>query len=127
MTMVTVAPAGPPGPAAVTVATPDAGQTDGAVYRPVLLTVPNVADQPVAPAEVNCCVAPRSKVAVAGEMICAGIGTSVTAALAEPPGPVAVTVTVVEEGIVAGAVYKPVEDIVPAVVAQLVAPEEVNC
>jgi len=127
LTIVTVALAGPPGPAAVTVATPEAGQTDGAVYWPLPVTVPEVADQPVAPAEVNCCVVPRSRVAVVGEMTCAGMGTSVTAALAEPPGPTAVTVTVVEEGKDDGAVYKPEEEMVPAVAVQLVAPAEVNC
>lgn len=68
------------------------------------LTVPEVAVQLVAPDEVNCCVEPRSRLAVVGEMACGGSGTSVTAALAEPFGPVAVTVTAVDAGIVDGAV-----------------------
>jgi hypothetical protein len=38
-----------------------------------------------------------------------------------------VTVTAVEEGIVEGAVYKPVDDTVPAVAVQVVAPADVNC
>ena len=53
--------------------------------------------------------------------------TSVTVAVAEPPGPVAVTDAVVTAGIVAGAENRPDELIVPAVVLQLVAPVEVNC
>ena len=50
-----------------------------------------------------------------------------TVAFAEKPEPVAVTVTVGDEGILAGAMYSPVELIVPAVADQLVAPEAVNC
>ena len=100
---VTTALAEPPGPIAVTVAVPDAGRVAGAVYSPVELTVPAVAVQLVAPAEVNCCMVPRSRLTVAGEMVCGGMGCRVTTALAEPPGPVAVTVTVLEAGIAAGA------------------------
>ena len=37
---VTTALAGPPGPLAVTVSKPEEGHVLGAVYRPVLLTVP---------------------------------------------------------------------------------------
>ena len=44
-----------------------------------------------------------------------------------PPGPVAVTVTELDDGMVEGAEYKPVELTVPALAVQLVAPEEVNC
>jgi hypothetical protein len=51
----------------------------------------------------------------------------VTEAVAFPLGPVAVTVTDVLEGRVAGAVYRPVELIVPALAVQEVAPAEVNC
>ena len=51
----------------------------------------------------------------------------VTLAVATPPGPVAVTVTAVEEGMVEGAVYKPEDEMVPALAFQLVAPLEVNC
>ncbi len=68
------------------------------------LTVPDVAFQLVAPVEVNCSVEPRSRLAVVGAMVCGGSGTSVTAALADPFGPVAVTVTEVEAGMVDGAV-----------------------
>ena len=49
-------------------------------------------------------VEPRSRLAEVGEMACSGSGTSVTAALADPFGPVAVTVTAVDAGIVDGAV-----------------------
>ena len=88
--------------------------------------LPAVAVQLVAPADVNCCVAPSFRLAVVGEIVW-GVGeTSVTFALADPPGPVAVMVTLAEEGIVAGAVYRPVEEIIPAVAVQLVAPAEVN-
>ena len=47
---------------------------------------------------------PRSRMTTVGLMVCGGIGNSVTAALADPLGPVALMVTAVEEGIVAGAV-----------------------
>ena len=88
---------------------------------------PALAVQLVAPADVNCCVAPRSKLTEAGEIVCGGMGSSVTLALADPPGPVAVTVTALEAGIVAGALYNPAVEIVPAAALQLVASEEVNC
>ena len=88
---------------------------------------PAVADQLVAPAEVNCFVVPRSNVAVAGEMACAAIGSKVTFAVADPPGPVAVTVTALDAGMVAGALYKPDEEMLPAEADQLVAPTDVNC
>ena len=93
----------------------------------MVLTVPEVADQLVAPDEVNCCFAPRSRLAVFGEIACGGRGTRVTAALADPSGPFAVTVTEVDAGMVAGAVNKPDEVMVPAVAVKLVAPDEVNC
>ncbi len=63
-----------------------------------------MAVQLVAPDEVNCCVDPRSRLAVVGAMVWGGSGTSVTAADADPLGPVAVTVTAVEAGMVDGAV-----------------------
>ena len=92
-----------------------------------MVIVPAVADQLVAPEDVNCCVTPRSRLTVAGEMVCGGIGFSVTLAVADPPGPAAVTVTSADEGMVEGALYKPDEEIVPALAFQLVAPLEVNC
>jgi len=70
----------------------------------VALTVPEVAVQLVAPDEVNCCVDPRSRLAVVGAMVCGGGATSVTAAEADPFGPVAVIVTLFEAGMVVGAV-----------------------
>ena len=93
----------------------------------MVLTIPEVAVQLVAPDEVNCCFAPRSRLAVVGEIACGGRGTSVTAAVAEPFGPVAVTLTAVDAGMVAGAVNKPEDVMVPAVAVKLVAPDEVNC
>src|SRR5580658_3734984 len=87
--------------------------------------VPADAVQEVAPADVNCCVAPSFTETVFGSMVCAV--TSVTAADADPPGPFAVTVTELEEGVEAGAVYRPPVLIVPADAVQDVAPEEVNC
>ena len=124
---VTLALAEPPGPVAVTVTAVEAGMVAGAVYRPAEEMVPAVAVQLVAPAEVNCCDCPNVTEAEVGEMTCGVCGTRVTEALAEPPGPVAVTVTNVEAGMVAGPVYKPAEVMVPAVAAQLAAPAEVNC
>jgi hypothetical protein len=53
---------------AVTVSVPDEGMVAGAEYNPFAVTVPDTADQAVAPAAVNCCVAPSETVAVAGEI-----------------------------------------------------------
>jgi len=64
--------------------------------------VPAVAVQEVAPVEVNCRVCPTVTLAVAGEMDWGAARETVAAA--DPPGPVAVTVTNAEEGIVDGAV-----------------------
>lgn len=67
--------------------------------------VPAVVVQPVAPADVNCCVDPSVTETAEGEIVCAVTPeTSETVAVAVPPGPVAVTDAVDEEGIVAGAV-----------------------
>src|SRR5277367_4825330 len=88
---------------------------------------PYVAAHPVAPADVNCCVAPSFSETVTGEMVCGFRTCNVTAADADPSGPVAFTVTELETVIVAGAVYSPVALMLPAVALQLVAPEEVNC
>jgi len=76
---------------------------------------------------VNCCVALRFKETVGGEIVCGFRTSSVTAAEAEPPGPVAVTITELDGGMLAGAVNRPLELMLPAVVVQLVAPEDVNC
>jgi hypothetical protein len=122
---VTVAVPLPLGPVAVTASVPVEDIADGAVYRPLLVTVPYVAAHAVAPAEVNGCVAPNATDTVAGEMLCAL--SSVTVAEADPAEPFAVTVTVLDEGIAEGAVYRPLPLIVPADAAQEVAPEDVNC
>ena len=66
--------------------------------------VPALALQLVAPDEVNCSDCPNMTEAAVGEMACGTGVTKVTVALAEPPGPVAVTVTEFDAGIVAGAV-----------------------
>ena len=47
---------------------------------------------------------PRSRLTAVGAMVCGGMGTRVTAALAVPPGPMALTVTEVDAGMVEGAV-----------------------
>jgi hypothetical protein len=86
-----------------------------------------VAAQADAPAEVNCCVAPRFKETDGGEIVCGFRTSSVTAADAEPAGPVAVTDTEPDDGMLAGAVNRPLALMLPAVAVQLVAPEEVNC
>ncbi len=70
----------------------------------MLSTVPYVAVQLVAPAPVNCCVAPRLSETEVGAMVWALGFTRVTVDEADPPAPVAVTFTVFEEGIVVGAV-----------------------
>ena len=89
--------------------------------------MPAAAVHVVAPGEVNCCVAPRFSETLAGEIVCGFKDCSVTVAEADPPGPVAVTVTVFDEGMAEGAVYKPAELTDPAVAVHAVAPEEVNC
>ncbi len=124
---VTTAEAEPPGPVAVTVTELDDGMLEGAVNRPLVVMLPAVAVQLVAPGEVNCCVAPSFKETVTGEIVCGFRACSVTAAEAEPPGPVAVTVTELDDGIVEGAVNRPLVLMVPAVAVQVVAPGEVNC
>jgi hypothetical protein len=52
---------------------------------------------------VNCCVPPKFKETVTGEMVWGFWTWSVTMAVADPPGPVALTVTELEAGMVAGA------------------------
>jgi hypothetical protein len=89
--------------------------------------VPAVAVKLVAPDEVNCFVVPRVTEADVGEMTCGVKAWSVTLALAEPPGPVAVIVTAVDEGMVDGAVYRPEEEMEPAVAVQEDALAELNC
>jgi len=81
--------------------------------------------QAVAPEEVNISVAPSFTETAVGEIAC-GL-TSVTVATADPPGPFAVTVTELDVGMVAGALYRPAVLMVPADAVQAVAPEEVNC
>ena len=122
---VTVAEADPPGPDAVTVADPEAGVVAGAVYKPDEVIEPAVVDHVVAPTDVNCSVCPSVAVAELGDMVCGAIRATV--ADADPPRPVAVTVTDPEEGMVDGAVYRPAELIVPAVAVHDEAPAAMNC
>ena len=60
-------------------------------------------------------------------MVWALSGCRVTEAEAEPPGPLAFTVTEFDDGMVEGAVNRPLALMLPAVQVQLVAPEDVNC
>jgi hypothetical protein len=69
-TSVIIAVAEPPGPVAVTVAEFEAGMLAGAVNSPAGFTVPALAAQLVAPADVNCCVPPSLILTEAGEMAC---------------------------------------------------------
>lgn len=89
--------------------------------------LPAVVVQPVAPEEVNCWVVPSVTEAEVGEIVWAAGAVRVTCAFAVPFVPVADTVTDDEAGIVAGARYRPVEEIDPALAVQLVAPADVNC
>ena len=115
---------------AVMVTVAGVGAVAGAVYRPVELIVPHAA--PVQPAPetlqftpmlaVNCWVAPVSSVALVG--LTSTGGSIVTEAEPDLVGSdtlVAVTVTVA--GAVAGAVYRPVELIVPHAAPVQPAPE----
>jgi hypothetical protein len=90
---------------AVTVSVPDAGISDGAVYKPAEVTVPATAAQLVAPAAVNCCVFVNMTLTDAGEMT-GGVAfvRSVTVADDCPTELIAVTVSVPEAGITDGAV-----------------------
>ena len=100
-----VAVAVPPGPVALTETVDEEGIVDGAVKRPVEVTLPVVAVQQVAPAEVNCRDCPRVADTAEGEIACAVTPeTREIVAVAVPPGPVAVTAADEEAGIVAGAV-----------------------
>ena len=67
---VTVAVALPFGPVAVTASVPVEVMAPGAVYMPAEVMDPFAAAQPVAPADVNCWVAPRFKETVTGAMVC---------------------------------------------------------
>jgi hypothetical protein len=101
---VTDAFADPPTPVTVTVSVATAGNAAGAVYKPELLTLPYSAVQAVPPLVVNCCVFPRTTLALTGEIVVGALLTTVTVAVAVPPGPFAVTVAVPEAGSADGAV-----------------------
>ncbi len=53
---------------------------------------------------MNCCVDPSRRLALVGEIVVGTLLMTVMIALADPPGPVAVTVAVPEAGHVDGAV-----------------------
>jgi ribosomal protein S9 len=106
---------------AVTVTCGGFGTTPGAVYRPFVLTVPQVAPLHPAPltlqvtavflvpvtVAVNCCCSPAKTLAVVGEIVTTTGGMMVTIALADfvvSATEVAVTVTCGGLGTAAGAV-----------------------
>lgn len=124
---------------AITVTSAGLGAFAGAVYRPVEETVPQVApEQPVpltlhvtavldvfVTVGVNCCVFPATTCAVFGDMVIATGGATVTVAEADfvvSATDVAVTVTSAGLGIAAGAVYRPLVEIVPQVAPEQPAP-----
>ena len=125
---------------AVTVTVGGTGGSAGAVNSPPPLTVPTVAFPPRTPftlnrtvviaapvtVAVNCCVAPFITFALVGDMLTFTPAEIVTVAVADLVGSatlVAVTVTVAGDGIVPGAVYKPVELMVPHAAPVQPAPE----
>ena len=89
---------------------------------PPTAQVTPVLDVPVTCA-VNWIVCPTPTDGVAGVIAMFAGATNVTSAVADPPEPVAVIVTEVDEGMVEGAVYRPVEEMDPTVADQLVAPD----
>src|SRR5689334_18051051 len=102
----------------------------GLVNRPVALMLPAVADHvtPVlgafATIAVNCCGWPETTAAVAGVTVTVIAGDNVTVAVPVvvlSAWLVAVIVTDCSTGMLAGAVYRPVELIVPAVAAHVTA------
>jgi hypothetical protein len=111
----------------VTTSSPLAGQLVGAVYKPPELIVPLSALHFVTFGDVNCCVACNFSSTVVGDTTGSGPSTSVIVAVAEPPGPVAITVALPDAGIVAGALYDPVAEIQPVLNHHFVAPGELNC
>lgn len=115
---------------AVTVTSAGLGTAAGAVKRPLDEIVPQVAPEQPAPLRlhvtavsvvpvtvaVNCWVAPTSTCAAPGDMLILTSGTTVTVAVADFVGSateVAVTVTCGGLGTAVGAVYKPLDEIVP--------------
>ena len=80
MTRVTVAGDDPAAFVAVTVSVPDAGIDEGAVYKPVEVTLPETAVQVVAPGAVNCWVFVSITVTDVGEMAGGMFVSSVTVA-----------------------------------------------
>jgi hypothetical protein len=119
---------------AVTVAVVPDVTVDGAVYKPVEETVPGPERLHVTPVEEtpesvaeNCAVPPAFTDAVAGVTLIDAGAFTVTVACAESVEfavLVAVTVTVVFEVTLEGAVYKPVEEIVPGPERLQVTPAE---
>ena len=84
--------------------------------------VTSVLDVPVTCA-ANWIVCPTPTDGVAGVIAIFAGATNVTSAVADPPEPVAEIVTDVDAGMVEGAVYRPVEEMVPTVANQLAAPD----
>jgi len=108
--------------------------TEGAVNKPLVDIVPALACQVTAvllvdvKAAENCCLPPDERVAAEGETLIAALfrGTTVTSetAVLESDALVAVTVTFVED-VTAGAVSRPVSEIVPALARQRMAEERI--
>lgn len=136
--MVTVAAADLVGSAsevAVTVTTAGLGTLPGAVYRPVDEIAPHaLPEQPLPPrlqrtavfavlttVAVNCCVFPAATCAVWGNRVIPTGRTTVTVAVADFVGSaadVAVTITCAGLGTSAGAIYRPLDEIVPQLIPE---------
>jgi hypothetical protein len=112
----------------------DEGIVAGAVNSPDDVMVPAEAAHvtEVCPEAVNCCVAPRATDVVDGETVIGPPSGCVRVTVAEPDWlfvPEAVIVTVLDDGIVAGAVKSPADVIVPAEAVHVAegCPDAVNC
>jgi hypothetical protein len=119
----------------VTVTAAGLGTAPGAVYRPVCEMMPHVLpEQPLPPTlqrtavfavlttvAVNCCVFPTATCAVWGNRVTPTGRTTVTVADADFVGSaadVAVTITCAGLGTTAGAIYRPLDEIVPQLIPE---------
>jgi hypothetical protein len=121
-------------PDAVIVTVLDEGIVVGAVKRPADVMVPAEAIQvtEACPDAVNCCAAPSTTDAVDGETVTGPPSGCVSVTVAEPDWlfvPDAVIVTLLDEGIVVGAVKSPADVMVPAEAVHVteVCPDAANC
>lgn len=128
---------------AVNVTCAGLGTASGAVYRPVCEIVPHAAPEQPAPFRlhvtavsdvpftdaVNCCWVPVATCVAPGETLTVIVGKMVTTALldlVESAFEVAVTVTCAGVGTAAGAVYRPVDEIVPQVAPEQPVPAKLQ-